>query len=576
MQDVLMIVIDSVFEDVFNGTPDVCPFLHSIANHSLRFNNVFSQGPYTEAGTKGLLCGENTLDNEGYLFRYSKASQFISSIFKDNGYDTTSIIYPTTLYNKPIIEKLDHIYHTSVFIPSVFWNQKLVFYKTILEKRSFTNDEYGRIVNLVKDVLDYWFYSVDTENHSQNTVLFDKYNKEYPYKQVCEYVLSEKQKFEEDNKAYIDELFMTDGAAFKKDTFADTNFIKFPILKQVIKRKKRFCRKLVHAQRHIALRQIRDLMHFLKSCKSSTEKKNVMKVWLRYLIESKDIYKVDKSKDFKLLLSAGAQLDFATDCLLSDSEHPKFVMVHVEEPHYYNSFFSYDNDDLKLLEEEFKYAEGFLDTVDFQQYNGFLYYDLAIRYVDLQIKKVFEKLEKNGKLDNTLVVITADHGSSYTGKFLRSNRVINFHKENYHIPFMIYNSAIEGKMFSELSSNIDVIPTVLSVLGIKIPEGLSGHDIVSEGGRKYVFIEYMGSGCPDIHLRPVWLAVRNEAYQIAYVGLLNEKFSENNIVSVFNLKNDINEDNNISECVDFDSDDIKWLKEKLVERFISLKQQYGM
>ncbi len=576
MQDVLMIVIDSVFEEVLNSTPDVCPFLHSIANRSLRFNNVFSQGPYTEAGTKGLLCGENTLDKEGYLFRYSRASNFISSVFKDSGYDTTSIIYPTTLYNEPIIEKLDHIYHTSVFIPSVFWNQKLVFYKTVLEKRPFTDDEYERIANLVKDVLNYWFYSVDTENHSQNTILFDKYNKNYPYKEIFDYVLREKQKFEEDNRAYIDELFLTDGLALKIDTFAKTDFIQTSALKQVIKRKKRFCQKLVYRQRHIALRQLKEYMHILRRGKSLSEKKNIMKVWLRYLLESNDIYKVSKSKDFKLLLSAGAQLDFASDCLLSDSKGPKFVMAHVEEPHYFNSFFSYDSNNLKLLEEEFKYAEEFLDTVDFQQYNGFLYYDLAIRYVDLQIKKVFEKLQKKGKLDNTLVVITADHGSSYTGRFLRSNRVINFHKENYHIPFIIYNSEIVGRSFSGLSSNIDIIPTVLSILGIKIPESLSGRDIVSEGGRNCVFIEYMGSGCPDIHLRPVWLAVRSEAYQIAYVGLLEEEFSERNIVSIYDLKNDFNEDNNMSGKADLNNDEVKWLKNKLEERFISLKQQYGM
>lgn len=576
MKDVLMIVIDSVFEEVLNSTPDVCPFLHSIQNHCLRFTNVYSQGPYTEAGTKGLLCGENTLDNEGYYFRYSKAENFISSIFKDNGYETTSIIYPSTLYNESIIEKLDNIYHTGVFLPNVFWEQKLSFYQKKFEEGTLTDREYGKIADLIKDILNCWYYSVDNEKYHRNMILFDMYNSEYPYKQMRDYVWTEKSKFEKDNKAYINELFEKEGMSLKKDTFEKANFIKSKTLKKVLKKRKKFCRKLVCTQSRLALRQIEDLLCLLRKSESNFEKKGILKVWLSLLRESSDIYKVNKSKDFKLLLSARAQLDFAADCLILEKENPQFVMVHVEEPHYYNSFFSYDSDDLKLLEEEFKYAEDFLEKVDVKQYKGFLYYDLSIRYVDLQIKKMFEKLQANGKLENTVVVITSDHGSSYTGRYLRMNRVINFHRENYNIPFMIYDTGIEGKTFSELTSNIDIIPTVLSILGIKKTIGLSGKDIVGEGGRECVFVEYMGSGCPDIHLRPVWLAVRSNEYQIAYVGSLDEIFSDDNIVSIYDLKNDPDENNNIVEYIDINASKIKWLRDKLEERFVSLKRQYEM
>ena len=218
MKNVLFIVIDSVYEAIMRENPDICPFIQSIKDQSLYFSNVYSQGPYTEAGTKGLLCSENTLDNETYLFRYSKAKNFISGIFHDNGYKTSSIIYPTTLYNDKIIEKLDGIYHTAVFMPNVFWGQKILFYKDKWQKQGLTEQEYNRIYELLKDVLGYWLYSVDVEHHPENARLFDKYNKAYPYSAMYALVSGEKEKFTLDPRAYVDEMFATNGGALNTDS----------------------------------------------------------------------------------------------------------------------------------------------------------------------------------------------------------------------------------------------------------------------------------------------------------------------------------------------------------------------
>ena len=572
MKNVLFIVVDSVYEKILNENPDICPFINSVKDRSFYFSNVFSQGPYTEAGTKGLLCSENTLDNETYLFRYSKAQHFISGMFKDNGYKTSSIIYPTTLYNEKITQKLDGIYHSAVFLPGVFWSQKLLFYKEIWDERGLQEEEYARVYGLLDDILNYWQFSVDTQNHPENMRLFDQYNKLYPYQDFYSLLTAEKERYYADKKVYVDHLMETGGGILNSNTFDATNFIRTDTLNTVVRRKKRFCRKLVRRQLTIDFAKLKQLWNL---CRCSGSVKNWMpyvKMWARELREAYDIWQVKKSKDFKLLLSAGAQLDFAAQLLSEETDEPQFVMVHVEEPHYYNSFFTYDSDDVERLSAEFDYANAYLESRKGKPYTGFLYYDLSVRYVDLQIQNAVEKLRKAGVLDNTTIVITSDHGSSYTGRSLRSNRVINFYEENYHVPFIIYDESIKGAQIHSLASNVDIVPTVMQFLGLKVPENLAGRDILSAPERPYVFVEYMGSGCPDIHLRPVWLAIRDEAYQINYIGSIFEEFSTNHIQSVYDLKSDPLQRKDIKHTKY--TAELETLICHLRDRFERIKQEY--
>ena len=48
------------------------------------------------------------------------------------------------------------------------------------------------------------------------------------------------------------------------------------------------------------------------------------------------------------------------------------------------------------------------------------YYDGEIAYVDLQIGRLLKELEKRGMLDNTVIIITSDHGEEFQGS--RTNR----------------------------------------------------------------------------------------------------------------------------------------------------------
>ena len=73
-----------------------------------------------------------------------------------------------------------------------------------------------------------------------------------------------------------------------------------------------------------------------------------------------------------------------------------------------------------------------------KSFSGSLTYQLSLRYVDLNIQRLFEKLQQIGELKKTTIFNPADHGSSYTFNPIRDVVVNNFYKESYRPPLLIW------------------------------------------------------------------------------------------------------------------------------------------
>lgn len=100
----------------------------------------------------------------------------------------------------------------------------------------------------------------------------------------------------------------------------------------------------------------------------------------------------------------------------------------------------------------------------------------AVYYTDHCLGIFIDSLEKNHLLENTLIIITADHGSTWPGDFG------NTPPEKYHIPMIWY-----GDVLSETDTNIntiinqtDIAPTLLAQLGIDNKEFTFGKNIFAE------------------------------------------------------------------------------------------------
>ncbi len=106
-------------------------------------------------------------------------------------------------------------------------------------------------------------------------------------------------------------------------------------------------------------------------------------------------------------------------------------------------------------------------------------YDGAITYCDYQLGRLFIKLEQMGVAEDTLIIVTADHGEN-----MLERKPYFGHGGLYacttHVPLIMkYPKGLpEGKVFSQLVGHVDIVPTVFGIMGKKHPQPMEGIDLV--------------------------------------------------------------------------------------------------
>lgn len=86
-----------------------------------------------------------------------------------------------------------------------------------------------------------------------------------------------------------------------------------------------------------------------------------------------------------------------------------------------------------------------------------------LRWFDNAVGSVVKKLKENDKLENTLIVITSDHGNYNFGK-------ATIYESGTRVPLLMYwpDGIKPGSVYNELVQNIDYAPTFLDLAGVKI------------------------------------------------------------------------------------------------------------
>ena len=102
-------------------------------------------------------------------------------------------------------------------------------------------------------------------------------------------------------------------------------------------------------------------------------------------------------------------------------------------------------------------------------------YDGEILYTDSQVDRLLKGLKEMGVLDNALVIVTADHGEEFFehGKDIHGK---SLYEEVLHIPFLMsWPGRIPGgKAYHGIAGLVDIMPTILSLVGIDPPAGIQG------------------------------------------------------------------------------------------------------
>lgn len=96
-----------------------------------------------------------------------------------------------------------------------------------------------------------------------------------------------------------------------------------------------------------------------------------------------------------------------------------------------------------------------------------------IKQCDDQLGVLFEHLEKTGKMQDTMIVVTSDHGD-YLGDHWLGEKDL-FHECSVKVPLIIYDpsnesDATRGTVCDELVESIDLAATFIQVAGGEVPE----------------------------------------------------------------------------------------------------------
>ena len=126
-------------------------------------------------------------------------------------------------------------------------------------------------------------------------------------------------------------------------------------------------------------------------------------------------------------------------------------------------------------------------------------YDGEIACADRALGRLFGALEAEGLAEDTLVVLTSDHGEGLwqrapaEGEELKTqvffpqlyySHGVQLYSEQVHVPLILRGPGVEaGTVEPADVSLLDVVPTVLELAGVPAPDGFSGVSLVSSASR---------------------------------------------------------------------------------------------
>lgn len=587
-ENVVFLVIDSLLYTRLGFKRDYSPtpFIDEIIKEATYADNMYSQGPFTEAAIISLLTSSYTMDNGGYYKKLKGHRKNIGEVFRENGYETFHQFQPH-IYPSSMTKGFSSAYYSVGFDINALWDYRFDYLSKLYDKNKLNENDIDDIIDFLQDNFKGWIdYLVDLRDSNESCKLIGENLKYYDVNSSLKVVTEEHEKFKSDNKGYALELMKVkkENPLFKvpltnqvkiSDIEWKNNFIQE--YKGFFERSFQVNKKMNLKNNRISLKQIGEIL--LKENTDENEDKltQVLKYINNYKksVFAKDIMdRIGQNYDrFKPSPSLYSHLEqFKEWEGERNSNNPFMAYIHVDDIHTPANFFSYDIQDEGILREEFQALNKFLDNIP-SNYKGSIVYDYGLVYVDLCIKRFVKWLKDEKLYNNTKIIISADHGFSFAYDPIRKNAVNNFYDENYRIPFIMFGSDCKAKKIDKLSSSVDVLPTIVDAVNLPKLENVRGISLLDHTERKYITIEYMGSGCPDLTRRKVKYCIRSKNYKLVYSAAVFEEFEDGELLEVYDLTKDINNFNNIAKKIKIVGE-VEALLNKLRERHQELSEEY--
>ena len=108
-------------------------------------------------------------------------------------------------------------------------------------------------------------------------------------------------------------------------------------------------------------------------------------------------------------------------------------------------------------------------------------YDNALSYVDSQVGKVVDELKRSRKFDNTIIIISSDHGHDLLARHgAKEGHGTTIYEEEIRVPLIFYIPGVSSQRVEYSVSHIDVLPTIADLLGFDIPSEFMGEPMMKD------------------------------------------------------------------------------------------------
>ncbi|EGQ9933069.1 TPA: DUF3413 domain-containing protein [Vibrio vulnificus] len=181
-----------------------------------------------------------------------------------------------------------------------------------------------------------------------------------------------------------------------------------------------------------------------------------------------------------------------------DTSKPTFSFLFYDAPHGYDFPADFEPKYEPMLK-EVNYLKLNNDTDPTPFFNR---YKTSVRYVDSMATKVLDKLKESGDLENTVVIITGDHGQEMNDNKLNFwGHNSNFTDAQVNVPFAIFGPGVDAAKMQwsseALTSHQDVVPTLMKhYLGVTndVKDYSVGEDLLGDAVKRDWIISSNYSG----------------------------------------------------------------------------------
>ncbi len=145
---------------------------------------------------------------------------------------------------------------------------------------------------------------------------------------------------------------------------------------------------------------------------------------------------------------------------LLSAAHDRFEALNQRSSPFFSLVFTSSN------HEPFEYPSGVIEPYQGEHHRV----ESAVKYADHALGEFMEKAKESSYWDSTIFLIVADHDTRVYG-----NELVPINK--FHIPGLIVGGGIERREILEITSQIDLLPTVISLAGVSAWTASIGQDL---------------------------------------------------------------------------------------------------